>query len=233
MAPLDWGEAPQIGVLGDTGAGKTTLMRALVEEYLRRSAGWAIVVDDKETRAKYAGQERRDLSDLRSNPVDQKGRRVVIFRGDPRTGVDADPEEAAELAWKRAAHGWPSLVVHDELVAGRRDLIVSCQWRTGIEYVPKSFTKGRAVGIADLWGAQSPSEVPVDPFEQSNAIVCFKLGGLGLAKLRERNYVRGELEDVIRGLHAMEVPPPQRGDFVVLRRGQEWNGKISKLRGIT
>lgn len=232
MAPLDWGEAPQIGVLGDTGAGKTTLMRALVEEYLRRSPGWVLVIDDKETRAKYSGQERRDLADLRAHPIDPNGRRVIVFRGSPREGIDADTEEVAELAWRRAARGRPTLVVHDELIAGRRTLVTNCQWRSGVEYVPKSFTKGRAAGVADLWGAQSPSEVPIDPFEQSTKIATFKLGGLGLAKLRERNYVRGHVQEQIGRLHAMEVPPPERGDFVVLERGQEWNGKTYKLRGI-
>jgi hypothetical protein len=233
LAPLDWGEAPQIGILGDTGWGKTTLMVALVGEYLRRSPGWALVIDDKELSARYAGQERRDLEDLRDHPIDPNGPRVIVFRGDPRAGVDADPEQVAELAWKRSARGRASLIVHDELLAGRDYLVKSRQWRTGIVYVPKSFTKGRQVGVGDLWGAQSPSEVPIDPFEQSNGIACGKLDGLGLAKLKERNYLRGDVEQVIPRLHGMEVAPALRGDFVVLRRGQPWNRKVYKLQGVS
>lgn len=229
LAPLDWGEAPQIGILGDTGTGKTTLAQALVEEYLRRSPGWALVIDDKELRARYAGQERRDVADLRANPIDPNGRRVVVFRGDVRAGVDADPEEVAELAWARSRRSRASLIVHDELVAGRDYLVKSRQWRSGVTYVPKSFTKGRQVHVADLWAAQSPSEVPIDPFEQSNGIAVFKLDGLGLAKLGERNYLRGGADQVIPALHGMESPPAARGDFVVLRRGQPWNGKVYKL----
>lgn len=229
LAPLKWGEAPQIGIVGDTGAGKTTLLRAVVEAYVRRSPGWALVIDDKERQSRYAGQERRDVAELLAHPVDPEGPRVLIFRGVVAEGVDADPEEVAELAWKRAAKGRPSLIVHDELVAGREYLVKNRQWRKGVEFVPKSFTKGRAVGVGDLWAAQSPSEVPIDPWEQSNGIASFKLDGLGLEKMRERNYLRGGADVVVPTLHAMEVAPPLRGDFVVLRRGQPWNGKVYKL----
>lgn len=229
MAPLAYGEAPQIGLLGDTGVGKTTAIRELIELYLKQSPGWVLIVDDKELRSRYEGQERRDVDDLVAHPIDPQGRRVVIFRGVPSAGVDADPEEVAELAWKRAGRARKSLVVHDELVAGREAFIKSRQWRKDVVHLPKSFTKGRAVGIGDIWGAQSPQEVPVDPFEQSNAILCFKLAGLGLKRLRERNYLLGGADLVIPKLHGMDVPPPQRGDFVLLRRGQLWNGKIYKF----
>ena len=233
LSPLSYGEAPQIGIVGDTGAGKTTILRALVEMYLRLCTGWALVIDDKELRARYAGQERKDLEDLRLHPVDTQGPRVVVFRGDPRAGIAAKPEEVAELAWRRAARGLQTLILHDELVAGREDLVKNRNWRKGVTYVPRSFTKGRAVGVADAWAAQSPSEVPIDPWEQSNGIISLKLDGLGLEKLRERNYLRGGADVVIPRLHAMEVPPPQRGDFVVLRRGQDWNGKIYKLEEVS
>lgn len=229
LAPLNYGEAPQIGVLGDTGTGKTTTMRELVDRYLRMSPGWVLVVDDKELRPRYVGQPRRDVEDLVKNPIDPHGRRVIVFRGAPAEGIDADPEEIAELAWRRVARGRKSLVVHDELVAGREQFIKNRQWRKGIEYMPKSFTKGRAVGVADIWGAQSPQEVPIDPFEQSNGVVCHKLAGMGLERLRERNYLLGGVDLVIPRLHGMEVPPEQRGDFVVLRRGQPWNGKVYKF----
>lgn len=229
MAPLDYGEAPQVGILGDTGAGKTTAARELIELYLTKSPGWVLIVDDKELRPRYEGQLRSDVKDLVAHPVDPHGRRVIVFRGVPGQGVDADPEEIAELAWKRVARARRSLVVHDELVAGREAFIKNRQWRRGVVHLPKSFTKGRAVGLADIWGAQSPQEVPVDPFEQSNAILCFKLAGLGLERLRERNYLLGGVDVVIPQLHAMDVPPPQRGDFVLLRRGQPWNGKVYKF----
>lgn len=229
LASLDYGEAPQVGILGDTGTGKTEAARRLIDLYLRKSQGWALVVDDKELRPRYDGQLRRDVEDLVAHPVDPRGRRVVVFRGEPSAGVAADPEEVAELAWKRAARRRPSLIVHDELVAGRADFIKSRQWRKGIVYMPKSFTLGRSPGVGDLWAAQSPQEVPIDPFEQSHCILCFRLAGLGLETLRARNYLNGGAELVIPQLHGPPLPPQQRGDFVLLRRGQPWNGKIYKF----
>lgn len=229
LASLNFGEAPQIGLLGDTGCGKTVAAAAIIELYLRMSPGWVLVVDDKELRARYAGQERRDVDDLVARPVDEKGRRVVVFRGEPAAGISADPEEVAELAWKRAARRKPSLIVHDELVAGRADFIKSRQWRKGIVWMPRSFTLGRSPGVGDLWGAQSPQEVPIDPFEQSHAILCFRLAGLGLEALRARGYLAGGAELVIPQLHGPPLPPHVRGDFVLLRRGQPWNGKVYKF----
>lgn len=230
LASLDFGEAPQVGILGDTGCGKTVAAGYLIELYLRMSPGWVLVVDDKELQPRYAGQLRRDVEDLRAHPVDPNGRRVIVFRGVPSQGVQADPEEIAELAWKRASLGRKSLVVHDELVAGRAEFIKSRQWRKGIVHMPKSFTLGRSPGIADLWGAQSPQEVPLDPFEQSHAILCFRMAGLGLRTLRERDYLSGGAELVIPKLHGPPLPPDQRGDFVLLRRGLPWNGKIYKFQ---
>jgi energy-coupling factor transporter ATP-binding protein EcfA2 len=229
FAQLDHGEAPDVGLLGDTGTGKTTAANELVQLYLRKSPGSVFILDDKELRARFAGQERRDVKDLRDHPIDPDGPRVIVFRGEPSRGVMADPEEVAELAWRRVARGRKTLLVIDELVAGRESLSKNSQWRKGIEFVPKSFTAGRAVGVANLWGAQSPQLVPVDPFEQSNAILCFRLAGMGLAKLKERDYLAGGADEVIPLLHGPPDPPASRGDFVLLRRGRPWDRKIYKF----
>jgi hypothetical protein len=231
LAPLNFGEAPQSGILGDTGTGKTTAAQRIVNRRLELAPGIVLVVDDKERRARFKGQERRDVADLVARRWDPAGPRVIVFRGDVVAGVSADPEEVAELAWRRAAKGRASYVVHDELIAGREDVVKNRQWRKGITYIPRSFTKGRAAGVGDLWGAQSPQDVPIEPFEQSNAILCFKLAGLGLERLRERNYLHG-VGDVglkIEKLPGMERPPNERGAFVLLVRGQPWNGKIYRF----
>lgn len=229
LGPLAFGEAPQGGILGDTGTGKSTAACEVVERRLELAPGLVLVVDDKERRAKFKGQERKDVADLVVNPWDHAGRRVIVFRGDVAAGVNADPEEVARLAWRRAARGRLSYVVHDELVAGREEIIKSRQWRKGITYIPRSFTKGRAAGVGDLWGAQSPQDVPIEPFEQSNAIMCFRLAGLGLERLRERNYLEGDVGEVISRLPGMDRPPSERGAFVLLRRGQPWNRKIYRF----
>lgn len=229
LDPLRYGEAPQGGILGDTGTGKTTSATAIVERWLQLSPGIVVVVDDKERRARFAGQERKDIADLVRRPWDPSGRRVIVIRGDVAAGVDADPEEVAHFAWRRAARGLQTYVVHDELVAGREAIIKARQWRKGITYIPRSFTKGRAAGVGDLWGAQSPQDVPIEPFEQSNALIVHKLAGLGLERLRERNYLNGGAGEVIEKLPGMEKPPSERGAFVVVVRGQPWNGKVYRF----
>lgn len=229
LRPLTYGEAPQIGVLGDTGTGKTTAMVELVKLHLRMSPGFVLVVDDKERKARFEGQEFRDVRELSERNADPNGSRVLVFRGDPVAGIDANAEEVAALAWRRAARGRASLIVNDELIAGRESIVKNRQWRKGVTFIPRSFTKGRAVGVGDIWGAQSPQDVPIEPFEQSNAILCFRLGGMGLAKLGERNYLEGGAEQVIPTLPGMEAPPASRGAFVLLRRGQPWDRRIYRF----
>lgn len=229
LAQLDYGEAPQIGVLGDTGCGKTTLTLELVEAYLRRSPGSVLVVDDKELTTKFRGQERSDVDDLRARPIDWQLGRVVIFRGQPGRGERVELEEVAELAWARAQKSRKTLVVYDELIAGRETLCKNTQWRAGVTWVPRSFTMGRSPGIADIWGAQSPVDVPNEVFNQSSAIFTFRLAGTGLAKLKERDYLAGGVADVVPRLSGPPRPPGERGEFVLLRRGQPWNGHLYKL----
>ena len=230
FAQLDFGEAPQIGVLGDTGCGKTTLVRHLIAEYLRRAPGSVFIVDDKELTTVYEGQQRRDREHLRQQPIDWQLGRVTVFRGDVAHGQRVDLEEIAELAWARSARAKKTLVVYDELIAGREDtLCKNQQWRSGVKWVPQSFTMGRSPGVGDIWGAQDPVEVPTPVFNQSSAIFTFRLAGTGLQKLKERNYLDGGAADVIPRLPGPPLPPSQRGVFVLLRRGQPWNGKTYKF----
>lgn len=238
LAPIRYGEGPQIGVLGDTGVGKTTLMREIVVEYTRQSTGIALVVDDKERLPRYPGACRKSVDDLREHGITPEEaasphRRIIVFRGDMLAGTDADPEQVAAYAWDlaRLSPPRPTLVVHDEL--NRPEIAKNMQFRSGIKWVPASFAKGRAVGVGDLWGSQSPQDAPIAVFEQTLVICCFKLGGLGLRKLRERGYTDPGLEEIITGLHGMESPPSQRGDFVILQRGAPWNQQVYRCRPTT
>jgi len=233
LAQLDFGEAPQIGLLGDTGTGKTTAARELIKLYLEKSAGSVFIVDDKDSTTRFQGSYRADVADLRANPIDAAAsvleRRVVVFRGRLLKGERVELEEVAELAWVRAQRVRKTLLVFDELIAGRRNLTVNQQWRKGVTWVPQGFTAGRTAGVANLWGAQLPQLVPLEPFEESSAIITFRMAGAGLAKLKERDYLLGGAENVIPKLHGPPSPPDTRGDFVLLRRGQPWNGKIYKF----
>ncbi len=220
FAPLAWGEAPRVGVLGDSGTGKTEAERHLVAEYTRRVPGVAIVIDDKEIRPRFAGQYRRDTSEIAADkPIAEP--RVLVLRGEARTGVQVDQESVARLAWAMAGRRRPVLVVYDELSRSAK----KGEWKRGVEKLPTSFGQGRAVGISSIWGTQSPQEVPLEAFEQASIIICFRLDGRGLNLLRFRNYVQtDELEAKIRSLPGDDLPPDQRGEFVLLRRGRPWDG---------
>lgn len=230
LAQLDYGEAPQIGILGDTGCGKTTLSLELLKAYMQKFAGSIFIVDDKELTTRFEGQQRIDVDDLRAHPIDWQQGRVVVFRGLVVRGQRVDLEQVAELAWARAGRGRKTLVVYDELIAGREDtLCKNSQWRAGVKWVPQSFTMGRSPGVADVWGAQSPQDVPNEVFNQSSAIFTFRLAGSGLAKLKERGYTVGGAEEVIPRLAGPPRPPGERGEFVLLRRGLPWDRKIYKF----
>lgn len=225
FAPIGFGEAPRIGILGDSGTGKTTAEQFLIDAYLRASPGVVLVVDDKELRPRFRGQERRDVADLAQNPAAAEPR-VIVFRGSVIEGIGVDHESVSALAWRLAGKGRPVLVVHDEL----GDAVNYGQWKAGKDSViSKAFAKGRAVKLATLWGAQSPQDVPREAFEQSSCILCFRLAGQGLAKLGERDYLQGDVEPVIRALPGDDVPPDQRGEFVLLRRARPWDGAIYRF----
>lgn len=225
FAPLAWREAPRIGILGDSGTGKTEAAEHLVRAYLAKVPGVAIVIDDKHTPARFKGQERRDVAEIGRRPPDPEPR-VIVLRGDIRNGETVDAESAARFAWGLAARRRQVLLVYDELARAADD---DGQWLPGVVKIPAAFGQGRSVGIASLWSTQSPQQVPRTAFEQSSVILCFRMAGMGLALLRRRDYLGGDVEEVIEGLPGDDVPPDQRGVFVMLRRGRAWNGRRYKF----
>lgn len=230
LRPLDWGEAPQIGIGGDTGAGKTTVELYLVELYLRLSPGLVVVIDDKAV-TKFKGQTRRDIPHLRAEPLDPSGPRVLIIRGDVTRGVRADREAVARYCHGVAVRGRAVLLVNDE--AFPKAVAKNRQWRKGVEYLPLGFTHGRQLGggWANIWGNQLTIEAPAEPLNESTTILQFKTDGDPIRLLKEKQFLRGDprLPDVIRSLHAMESPPHMRGDFVRLVRGVPWDGRVYRI----
>lgn len=232
LRPLDYGEAPQIGIGGDTGAGKTTLELYLIELYLRLCPGLVVVIDDKDPhRTPFRGQLRRDISHLRAEPLDPAGPRVLVIRGDVLNGRRADREAVAGYCKDVAIRGRAVAMFNDE--AFPRTVAVNRQWRKGVEWLPLGFTHGRKMGGGwmNVWGAQIATKAPDEPFDESGTIYQFKTAGDPLDLLEEKEYLRGDrrLKDVIRNLHAMDSAPHLRGDFVMLRRGRDWDGHVYKL----
>jgi energy-coupling factor transporter ATP-binding protein EcfA2 len=215
------GQGDRLGALGDTGTGKTTLMRALVDAYERQVGGVVVVVDDGGA-AGYAGEEREDLGHLAREPV--KGARVVLV-GNVFAAVSAEPEQGAILAWRLAQRRKKVCLVVDEL----NDAAKGGWWRKGVERLPAAFTKGRKYGLSVVWTTQQVQDVPREAFNQTSAIACFKLVGLGVERLRERGYLAGMPDGTLEGLPGQDAPASARGVFVLLVRGQSWDGRFYRL----
>jgi hypothetical protein len=228
LAPLAMGEGPRIGVLGDSGCGKTEAMRRLVKEYLARMPKAPVfVIDDKELRAQFEGQERRDRLDMK-NRKPKPEPRVVVFRGDrfSRATGEVDPEEIAEIQWNMAQKGRPSLVVYDELDKAAN----MAMWKLGdASTVRWAFIKGRSSGASSLWGTQETQAVPREAFNQSSCLLVFRMVGNPLRLLKGRGYLEGGVEDIIPALPGDELPPNKRGYFVLLRRGRPWDQKVYRF----
>ena len=230
LGPLAQNEGPRIGVLGDSGCGKTEAMRRLIAMYaVKMPQAIVYIVDDKEARPQFYGQERKDRAELVSKPLDGRGPKVVVFRGDrfSRETGEVDPEEIAEIQWNQAQRGRPSLGVYDELDKAA----ISAFWKKGdASTIRWCLIKGRNVGAATIWGTQETQAVPREAFNQSSCILCFRLVGNPLRLLRERGYLEGGAEKVIPSLPGDELPRNQRGYFVLLRRGRPWDGKVYRFQ---
>jgi hypothetical protein len=234
LAPLAFGEAPRVGLVGDPGGGKSVAMRYLIAEVQRRSVGWLIVIDDKDpARAQYEGQMFADVVDVHTRGLEPEPR-VIVLRGDTSSGRDVEPEEAARFAWQLHVKGLPSILVYDELK--HRQLVNYGVWLSGVEWVPRIFEKGRSIGIGSIWGCQYPQQIPLDPWETTDCVFVFKTAGSGLSKLDERGYLgskgdpqRDRLLALIPSLKGYPLPLDQRGEFVVLQRGAPWDGKVYRF----
>jgi hypothetical protein len=230
LAPLDYKEAPRIGLLGDTGGGKTRAAQEIAIAYLRRSSGLVLVVDAKGERrfdslaVNPRPEVRLSPADLGARPV-PSGCRVVIFR----TGMmgEVSPEEIAHFAaaLSESRGRWGSLTINDEL----GQAAANGQWLRGSKFLPRSFVRGRTQGMAQLWATTSPHDVPTLAFEQSSEIWCFKMSGLGLRLLGEREYLNGIEPSTIEQLAGYPLPPDKRGEFVRLQRGRAWDSKVYKF----
>lgn len=228
LAPLAFGEAPRIGCLGDPGGGKTEAARAVALEYTRQATGLVVVLDAK-------GERRFDDLPLdpppivRVSPADLAGRpgppgtRVVVARA-PLT-EDIDPEAWARFVVGLAEGRWGSLTIHDELAQAS----AGASWRRGSVFLPRTFVRGRSQGLGVLWCTTSPQDVPVVAFEVSDTILQFKTSGMAIDLLDRRKYLRGIEPETIEALAGYPLPPSERGEFVLLRRGQPWNGIVYKF----
>jgi hypothetical protein len=220
---MTFGEAPRIGCVGDTGTGKSRAMRALMAGWLARNPGVVLALD-KGGSSGFEGQRRISLSDLRLQPMCPSPR-AVVFTGDLSAGIDPEPEEVAGFAWKLRATRTGALVVVDELKWCAKNGF----WRRGIRWLPQTCSEGRKHDVGILWGSQSPQDAPREAIEEAGVLVVFRLAGLGVRCLRDRDYLEGMPDGTLEALPGEESPPDKRGRCVILRRGRPWDGRFHRF----
>jgi len=220
---MQFGEAPRVGFVGDTGTGKSRAMRAVVAGWLARDPG-VVLACDKAGASGLPGQRRVSVSDLALNPMAAEPR-AVVFVGDLAAGVDPDAEAVAAFGWQLRARHVGSLIVVDELKWAAR----GGWWRKGVSWLPQTCSEGRKHGVGILWGSQSPQDAPREAIEEAGVIVVFRMAGLGVRCLEDRNYLVGMPEGTLEALPGEESPPVDRGRCVILRRGRPWDGRFYRF----
>ena len=201
-------------------------MRRIIAAYLRATRGVVLVCDDKDpVRPQFEGQCFREPAELETRaPAPEP--RVIVFRGHGFGRQSLEPESVAALQWQLVQRRQPSIVVYDELDRAA----VAGQWKAGADsQIGWAFGKGGGVGAGSLWGTQETEAVPREAFNQSTAILCFRMMGNPIRLLKQRGYLEGGVADVIPRLPGDELPPKQRGFFVLLLRGRPWDGRVYRF----
>ena len=220
--------------LGETGSGKTTLMRVVVYSALQRGyANFAFVHDTKGIFPEYPHSvQLANVAQFQARGFHHGEIPVVSFRGDVRADVQVSAEEVAGFAraWvkegRTGANGqWepdPIILVIEELseasTAGRKHVQApSVLWFA---------EQGRKVGGSLVGTTQSPRKTPLDLLGQASAIAFFRLTGADANYLGERLELPDPLIATLRGTGNEGLP---NFHYVLYTKGQPWDGKIYSL----
>jgi len=219
--------------LGETGSGKTALMRVVVYSTLARGlAGYALVHDTKNIWPEYPRnlQVVNVAAFLRTGFPDGHIP-AVSFRGDPRRDVEVSAEEVASFSLQLARRGrvvngqWhtsPHVTVIEELSeaasAGRK--------RLNAPSVLKLLEQGRKMGVSLVGTTQSPANVPLDILRQASSIAFFRLTGPDVNYLRERLHLD---EDLIRTISGQSSEGLPNHSFALYVKGKVWDKQVYSL----
>lgn len=219
------GEAPRVGVIGNTGAGKTVATHALAEGYLRASPGALIVIDNK-AEGRYDDLPGARIYESLSQLAIAPQGRCWILKPRVFAGHEIDPEEVAQFQWRLRGHRLPSCVLNDELVP---HAAVCGQWKHPKGSLPKCFVQGRSHGLSQIWGTTALQDVPLQAAAQSSELWVFQTRGTGLRILRERDYLIGVPPGTVEAFAGYPLPAAERGEFARLVSGVPWDGVTYKF----
>lgn len=229
FAPIEHGEGIRIGIVGDSGTGKTHAARQLLAAWLARVPRGIALIHDDVGPCQYAGEQRGFPADLKTQPA---AGRAIVFRG--ANGRGCDPADVAALAWKLSHASVPVLIVLDELEraasAGHWRHAAGCDGGASCScMLPRAFAWGRRVQLSVAWTTQSAQAAPREALEQSTALFTMHVAGRGARYLDELGYLDGGAAAALAQLPDGMAPPDKRGACLVLRRGAPWDGKLYRL----
>lgn len=220
--------------LGETGSGKTSLMRMIVYVTIARGyAQFALIHDTKNIWPEYPKSlQIRNVAEFQRRGGFKAGDiAAVSFRGDPRADIEVSAEEVAAFSIAMARRGrtvngkWqtiPHVCVIEELAeaaSGGRKKLKSPS-------VLKLLEQGRKMGVSLVGTTQSPANVPLDILRQASSIAFFRLTGPDTNYLRERLHLDEDLIRTVAGPNNSGLPNYQ---FCLAVKGQPWDHQIYSL----
>lgn len=216
---LEKHEGYRIGVLGESGAGKTSAIKLFLAQPFD---GITLIHDEKAGPPQFEGfrVERASLSGVPNEA------HTVVFRGDPFKSTRVDVDSVAKLALKLARYKVPVRLVIDEL-----DRAVSPGGKAlTSEAVRECITQGRAMGLCVLWSTQLPQRAPVEMLDNASALVIGRCGPRAANYLEERCYMTNDVVSAIMNLRAHYEDNRTVGELCVWRNGKKWNGVVYENR---
>lgn len=219
--------------LGETGSGKTSLMRVVVySTIIRGYAQFALIHDTKNIWPEYPRSVQvRSVQEFLGRGFRQGEIPAVSFRGDPRNDIEVPAEDVASLSLGMARKGrmvngaWhtvPHVCVIEELseaASGGRKKLKSPS-------VLKLIEQGRKMGVSLVGTTQSPANVPLDILRQASSIVFFRLTGPDVNYMGERLHLDPALIRTVAGPNNEGLPNHQ---FALYVKGQPWDGVVYSL----
>ena len=220
--------------LGETGSGKTSLMRVVVYSALQRGfAEFALIHDTKGIFPEYPrsvilpnvetfiarGFQRGDIP-------------AISFRGDVRNDIQVTAEDVAGFARLMLKQGrvdssgkWvprPIITVIEELSEaasqGRKHVNApSVLWLA---------EQGRKVGGSLVGTTQSPRKIPLDLMGQASSMAFFRLTGADANYLGERLELDPDLIAVLRGPNNEGLPNYK---YCIAIKGKPWDRQVHQL----
>jgi hypothetical protein len=220
--------------LGETGSGKTSLMRVVVYATIVRGyAQFALIHDTKNIWPEYPRSVQvRNVSEFLKRGFQPNDIPAVSFRGDPRRDLEVSAEEVAtfSLAIARkgrvSASGEWSTLPHVCVIEELSEAASSGRKKLKAPSVLKLIEQGRKMGVSLVGTTQSPANVPLDILRQASAIAFFRLTGPDVNYMGERLHLDPALIRTVAGPNNEGLPNHQ---FALYVKGFPWDGVVYSL----